>query len=290
MGTIASLQQTSVAPAVKRAADGLVSGFISPAAGGRGDLAERQTSVVGKVETAVAMQAKALSDAADKILQAPRVEPERFQPLSPAEAVLRYAGDFLPSWAGAISIDLMPAVLVLILCVVHAGIRREAQPETGAATMSAADIIAALSLAREVEAANGALAAPAGAGHRIRPAARGRRECHAIDRGARGQEGLSRGGRGFIAVRALGGRLFRRRSCCAGCSRRCCRRRSRSSALDYAEMLQARARAIRAQSGATENPWLSPKPSAVPLPSRARRPPRRAAAAAGCRAHGQDDV
>jgi hypothetical protein len=157
MGTIASLQQTSVAPAVKRAADGLVSGFISPAAGGRGDLADRQTSVVGKVETAVAMQAKALSEAADKILAEPRVEPERFQPLSPAEAVLRYAGDFLPSWAGAISIDLMPAVLVLILCVVHAGIRREAQPETGAATMSAADIITALQLARDVEIANATL-------------------------------------------------------------------------------------------------------------------------------------
>ena len=71
MGMIASLQQTSVAPAVKRAADGLASGFIAPAAGGRGDLAERQTSVVGKVEGAVAAQAAALSAAADKILQVP---------------------------------------------------------------------------------------------------------------------------------------------------------------------------------------------------------------------------
>ena len=41
---------------------------------------------------------------------------------------MRYAGDFIPSWAGAISIDLMPAVLVLILCVVHADIRREGEP------------------------------------------------------------------------------------------------------------------------------------------------------------------
>ena len=114
MGVIAKLQQTSVAPAVKRAADGLVAGFIAPAADGRGDLAERQTSVVGKVETAVAAQAAALSQAADKILDTPPVEPARFQPLSTAEAVLRYAGDFLPSWAGAISIDLMPAVLVFI--------------------------------------------------------------------------------------------------------------------------------------------------------------------------------
>jgi hypothetical protein len=151
-GIIASLQQTSVAPAVKRAADGLTAGFIAPAAGGRSlDLAERQTAVVGKVEGAVAAQAAALSAAADKILATPAVEPQRFQPLSPAEAVFRYAGDFIPSWAGAISIDLMPAVLVLILCVVHGHIRREGLPEANATTMTASDLIAALRLAREVE-------------------------------------------------------------------------------------------------------------------------------------------
>jgi hypothetical protein len=153
-GVIGALQQTSVAPAVKRAADGLTAGFIAPSAGGRGDLGERQTSVVGKVESAVQAQAKALADAADKILDEPPVEPERFQPLSPAEAVLRYAGDFVPSWAGAISIDLMPAVLVLVLCVVQAGIRRETEPAANASNMTAAELITALQLARELQEAN----------------------------------------------------------------------------------------------------------------------------------------
>jgi hypothetical protein len=152
MGVIAALQQTSVAPAVKRAADGLVSGFIAPAAGGRSlDLADRQTAVVGKVEQSVAAQAAALSNAADKILAQPAIEPERFQSLSTAEAVLRDAGDFVPSWAGAISIDLMPAVLVLIFCVVQANIRREGDPVAGAGTITAADMMMALRLAREVE-------------------------------------------------------------------------------------------------------------------------------------------
>ncbi len=155
MGVMAKLQQTSVAPAVKRAADGLAAGFIAPAAGGRNaDLAERQTSVVGRVESAVATQSAALSAAADTILKRPIVEPARFQPLSPAEAVFRYAGDFIPSWAGAISIDLMPAVLVLILCVVHAGIRREGMPQADASTMTASEIVTALRLAREVGDAN----------------------------------------------------------------------------------------------------------------------------------------
>jgi len=152
MGVIANLQQTSVAPAVKRAATSLSSGFIAPAAGGRtGDLADRQTAVVGKVESSIAAQAASLSDAAEKILATPKVEPARFQAMSPAEAVLHYAGDFIPSWAGAISIDLMPAVLVLILCVVHAAIRREGLPAVSASNMTAGELVAALQMAREVE-------------------------------------------------------------------------------------------------------------------------------------------
>lgn len=151
-GVIANLQQTSVAPAVKRAAASLSSGFIAPAAGGRtADLADRQTAVVGKVESSIAAQAASLGEAADKILALPRVEPARFQTMSPAEAVLRYAGDFIPSWAGAISIDLMPAVLVLILCVVHAAIRREGMPAFSASAMTAGELVAALQMAREVE-------------------------------------------------------------------------------------------------------------------------------------------
>lgn len=155
-GVIAKLQQTSVAPAVKRAADGLSASFIAPVAGGRGDLAERQSNVVGRVEASVGAQANALSQAAEKILALPFVTAERFQPLSTAEAVLRYAGDFLPSWAGAIAIDLMPAVLVLILCVVHANIRREGEPQASSSTMTAADMLVALRLAREVETASAA--------------------------------------------------------------------------------------------------------------------------------------
>src|SRR3981081_1810412 len=154
MGVIANLQQTSVAPAVKRAATSLSSGFVAPAAGGRtADLADRQSAVVGKGEISIAAQAASLADAADKILAMPKVEPIRFQTLSPAEAVLRYAGDFIPSWAGAISIDLMPAVLVLILCVVYAAIRREGLPAVSASSMTVGELVVALQMAREVGAA-----------------------------------------------------------------------------------------------------------------------------------------
>ncbi|MBC7584536.1 MAG: hypothetical protein H7316_12360, partial [Tardiphaga sp.] len=71
--------------------------------------------------------------------------------------VLRYAGDFIPSWAGAISIDLMPAVLVLILCVVHAAIRREGQPSSNATDMTVGEMMMALKMAREIETARHAV-------------------------------------------------------------------------------------------------------------------------------------
>jgi hypothetical protein len=164
MGVIASLQQTSVAPAVKRAAEGLASGFIAPEPNGRNAaLAGRQSAMVARVEQAVAAQSTALSAAVDRLLAAPPIEPARFQPLSQAEAVLRYAGDFLPSWAGAIAIDLMPAVLVLILCVVHAGIRRASATETDAPPMTSKEILTALQQMRRLERAQEAEVAAAGA-------------------------------------------------------------------------------------------------------------------------------
>ena len=151
-GVIASLQQTTVAPAVNRAAEGLTSSFIAPAAGGRTpDLVERQTAMVGRVESAVGAQSTALAAAAERLLAAPAVEPARFQSLSQAEPVLRYAGDFIPSWAGAIAIDLMPGVLVLMLCVAYAAMRRNTAALTETPAMSSTDLITAVKLVRELE-------------------------------------------------------------------------------------------------------------------------------------------
>ena len=45
----------------------------------------------------------------------------------------------------------MPAVLVLILCVVHAAIRREGLPAFSASDMSVGELVSALQMAREIE-------------------------------------------------------------------------------------------------------------------------------------------
>mgnify|MGYP001287038454 CR=1 FL=1 len=71
-------------------------------------------------------------------------------PLSSAEAVLIYASDFAPSWAGAISIDILPAILVLILSVAHSAIREDTALLEPAERISAAEMIRAVSMYQEM--------------------------------------------------------------------------------------------------------------------------------------------
>jgi hypothetical protein len=145
-GVVTNLQQTSVAPAVRRAADDLAGSFIAPVADGDSeDLRTRQEAVVGSVAAAAA-QSKQLANAADQILAREPARVERFVPLSRPDAVLRYAADFLPSWAGAIALDLLPAVLVLILMAAHAAIRRDEDPNVAENAMTANDMMQAMRL------------------------------------------------------------------------------------------------------------------------------------------------
>lgn len=150
-GVIASLQETSIAPSVRRAAEDLSLGFIAPIAdGSTQDLATRQNTVIDNVKASVEAQSAALAKAADEILAEPAVSSRRFVPLSSAEAVLRYAGDFVPSWAGAISIDLLPAVLVLILSVAHSAIRQDSENLDPAEQISAAEMMRAVALHQQM--------------------------------------------------------------------------------------------------------------------------------------------
>jgi hypothetical protein len=60
----------------------------------------------------------------------------------------------VPSWAGAIAIDLLPAVLVLILAITHGMIRTMRDGAAIEETMTVAEFRAALALARDIEEAH----------------------------------------------------------------------------------------------------------------------------------------
>ena len=146
-GVIAALEQTSIAPSVVRAAQDLSAGFIAPVADGMSaDLAGRQDQVMATIRESVAGQSAALAAAATEILEQPEVAERRYLPLSAAEAVLHYAGSFLPSWAGAISIDLLPVVLVFTMMIVQGAIRRDEDVLGAADRITAADMLRSLDI------------------------------------------------------------------------------------------------------------------------------------------------
>jgi hypothetical protein len=152
-GVITSLGQTSIAPSIRRAADDLSLGFIAPIPdGGEQDLITRQDRVMETIRTSVAAQSKVLSDAADEILSRAPVAERRFVPLSSAEAVLRYASDFIPAWAGAISIDLLPGVMVFILAVVNGAIRGQEETMPFAERITVAELMQTLAMQKAIAA------------------------------------------------------------------------------------------------------------------------------------------
>ena len=162
VGVISSLRETSVAPAVRRTADDFARSFVRPAAaGGSTDLGDRQEAVIDSVTQAVAQTSAVLVAAADEILAREHIDPFRFEPINSAQAVLLYGEEFIPSWAGAIAIDMMPAVLVLILMVVHAAIRRAEARTDVLDSLTLAELTAASAALQRLDRGDGA--APMGA-------------------------------------------------------------------------------------------------------------------------------
>ena len=56
----------------------------------------------------------------------------------------------MPSWAGAISIDLLPAVLIFILCIVQAAIRNEEGEDLDGNEITANEMIRAVRLYKQL--------------------------------------------------------------------------------------------------------------------------------------------
>lgn len=153
-GLITQLRQLSVAPLVERAAQDLSASVVLPALDAtteerRGDQAATITSVLD----VLARRAATLESAARDVRTLAPPPEVSYAPLSSADAVIRYAGNFVPSWAGAIAIDLLPAVLVFILAITQAAIRGGRDGANVEDTLTLAELRAALAAVRDVETA-----------------------------------------------------------------------------------------------------------------------------------------
>lgn len=121
-GIISGLLQSSQASMVFRAMDDLEN-FIIPDLDGTGDFKDTQAGVIEDVKEKISNRAKVLRDAAQEIMEMDEPEDTVYTSISSADAVIIYAENFYPQWAGAIAIDLLPGILVFILTITQSVIR-----------------------------------------------------------------------------------------------------------------------------------------------------------------------
>ena len=156
-GVIASLNQYSVAPLVARAAEDLPASVVLPELDGRSaDVRQAQSSTIGSVLNALDQRSMSLRRAADEVLAIAPPQETAYNPISSADAVIRYAGNFVPSWAGAIAIDLLPGILVFVLAITQAAIRNGRDGLSIEDTLTLSELKAALNAMKDVEASMGA--------------------------------------------------------------------------------------------------------------------------------------
>ena len=151
-GLITQLRQLSVAPLVERAAQDLAASVVLPeldgsTTEGRADQAATITSVL----EVLAQRATTLERAAQTVQALQPASDVTYTPISSADAVILYARNFVPAWAGAIAIDLLPAVLVFILAITQSAIRGGREGAAIEDTLTLAELRAAMSAMRDVE-------------------------------------------------------------------------------------------------------------------------------------------
>ncbi len=147
-GIITTLRQLSVAPLVARAAQDLSASVVLPELN---TLRGEQQATVASVLNVLSQRADTLRVAAEGVIaMAPPAE-ITYTPVSAADAVILYAGNFVPSWAGAIAIDLLPAVLVFIVAITQGAIRQGRGRAGVEDTLTLAEFRASLSAVRDVE-------------------------------------------------------------------------------------------------------------------------------------------
>ncbi len=152
-GLITQLRQLSVASLVERAAQDLSASVVLPELDGRTEQSRgNQASTITSVLEVLAQRAATLESAAQTVLMMPPPADTTYTPISSADAVIRYARNFVPSWAGAIAIDLLPAVLVFILAITHGAIREGREGTSIEETLTLAELRAAVKALRDVDA------------------------------------------------------------------------------------------------------------------------------------------
>lgn len=149
---VTRLRQLQIAQVVARAAEDLPASVVLPELDGRSaEIRTDQQATMNSILGALDLRAKTLRNAAVEVLDMEPPQDVTYTPISSADAVIRYAENFAPSWAGAIAIDLLPGVLVFILAIAQAAVRRGREGVGAEDTLTLADLRIAMSAMRDID-------------------------------------------------------------------------------------------------------------------------------------------
>ena len=149
---ISRLNQFSAAPLVARSAKDLPASIVLPQLDGRNsDVRQAQSATIKSVLEALDQRSRTLLAAANEVLEMDPPEETAYNPITSADAVIRYAENFIPSWAGAIAIDLLPGILVFILAVTQAAIRQNQDGLAMEDLLTLAELKASVNALRDVD-------------------------------------------------------------------------------------------------------------------------------------------
>jgi hypothetical protein len=153
-GLITQMRQLSVASLVERAAQDLAASVVLPELDGRSEQVRGdQAATITSVLEVLAQRAQTLARAAQAVQAMPAAPDTTYTPISAADAVILYARNFVPSWAGAIAIDLLPAVLVFILAITQSAIRTGREGTAVEDSLTLAELRAAIAVMKEMDTA-----------------------------------------------------------------------------------------------------------------------------------------
>ncbi|MBS0126648.1 hypothetical protein [Thetidibacter halocola] len=151
-GLITRLRQLSVGTLVERAAQDLSASVVLPELDASTEESRANQSItIDSVLAVLATRATTLERAAQAVQDMAPAPEVNYTPLSSADAVILYARNFVPSWAGAIAIDLLPGVLVFILAVTQSAIRQGREGAGVEDTLTLAELRAAMAAFDEIE-------------------------------------------------------------------------------------------------------------------------------------------
>ena len=153
-GLITQMRQLSVASLVERAAQDLSASVVLPELdGSSAQIRNDQSATITSVLEVLSQRALTLASAAQAVQAMPAAPDTTYTPISSADAVILYARNFIPSWAGAIAIDLLPAVLVFILAITQSAIRLDREGTAVEDSMTLAELRAAIAVMKEMDVA-----------------------------------------------------------------------------------------------------------------------------------------